>query len=208
MPAADPLAFDRTMPPCLRSVVVSDLLPELLHDINNACAVLDGISLLLESEAREPRKVSERSQGIAKAGDSLSKTGWLANGLVAALGAPLSFPDREDGLALVEELVASSLERRGGRLTFLTPASSIPMRGSLDKIWLGIVLRAFAGRDTANVRVGALDGEPAALRLEAEGSASEPGFADAAAWLARHLDAAIEVGEGSPRTLLWRPRQP
>lgn len=193
------------VPDCLRRAILWDLLPETLHDLNNACAVLDGIAILLEAEASHERKVLERAQSIQRAGESLATIAWIANGLSAALGSPLSFGDREDGLSALLEVAGSAIERRGGSFVCAPPVSTYPWSDGLDKVWFVSVVAAFAGRGPARVRIAPGSAEGRSIVVEVEGSAFESGLAAALTWLESRWRHRARVVEGGARRLEIEP---
>ncbi len=101
-------------PELLREIAVAEFLPEVLHDLNNECAVLDGVSVLLRVGAKDPAKIQERALALAQTSEGVSRVSWASSAIVGALGGPSSPEPRDDALARFLEIVASVARRRGG----------------------------------------------------------------------------------------------
>ena len=159
----------RELPRSLRDVLVDEFLPEILHDLNNECAVLDGAATLLRAESQQSAKVIERAKAVGRAGEGCARVAWLGNAVAAALGSPLALQEREDGFDVFCGILAATIERRGGKLAW-DRGTLAWAEDPMAICWFSTLARIFAGPQPGLVEIRRDGGSGAAWRVLVEGA--------------------------------------
>jgi hypothetical protein len=190
----------RELPRSLRDVLVDEFLPEILHDLNNECAVLEGAATLLRAESQQSAKVIERAKAVGRAGEGCARVAWLGNAVAAALGSPLALQEREDGFDVFCGILAATIERRGGKLAW-DRGTLAWAEDPMAICWFSTLARIFAGPQPGLVEIRRDGGSGAAWRVLVEGGSPQEGFAEAAALAEPVLRARVVASEGIRRWL-------
>ncbi|MBL8694892.1 MAG: hypothetical protein JNJ88_12420 [Planctomycetes bacterium] len=98
----------------LSALVLTDLLPEVLHDWNNECAVVSGLAHLLAASNDQGAAIRDRAAALGLTGERMESEAWCASTLVNLLAGDSPASERDDALELALELASSAIRRRGG----------------------------------------------------------------------------------------------
>ncbi|HKE00536.1 MAG TPA: hypothetical protein VKE69_05970 [Planctomycetota bacterium] len=191
------------IPAELRDVAVREFLPEILHDLNNECAVLDGSAVLLKASPADARKVVERASAIEQASAGCERIACLAGAVAVALGAPMSPVFRDDALPAFLEVAASAIRRQGGTFEGELPARAT-LRDPVAALVLAAAVREFAGRGSVDVHLRVV-GSPVATGFHVETSAGDASGRALLEEVARSLGCEVRVEAKTARIGLPAP---
>lgn len=155
----------------LSAIVLSDLLPEVLHDWNNECAVVSGLAHLLAASKEQGTAIRDRAAALGLTGERMEAGAWCASTLVSLLAGESPASEREDALRLALELAASAIRRRGGAWNVgeVVPTASCDGRAAMAVAawvrWCALEIPQF----TMEARDAVLHGTGAPIRWVAQG---------------------------------------
>jgi hypothetical protein len=186
------------LPARLREVAIRVFLPEILHDLNNECQILDGTAVLLKAGAHDARKLRERAAALDQSSAVCERVAWMAGAISVALGADISPTFREEALPAFLELSATAIRRRG-----VAFRGEIPAKSNLDDpvpaLALAALVRVFVGEGSTAVEFAA-DAGFESWWLEVQGGDPEPALAEEIDFLKRAFDIEARIVRPAPDT--------